>query len=172
MRIIRIEDAQEHIETTAKWLYDEWGRHTPNGSISRAEMELSITPDAHGLPVSFIAVDDYVPVGIARLIANDMETRKDISPWLASVFVLPKCRGRRIGSQLCGQVENEARRLGFPCIYLFTPDRELFYSRLGWTAIERAIYRKKNIVIMNKNLSEQRFVHERNKSVESCETGH
>ena len=161
MRIVRIEEVQEHVETIAKWLYDEWGQHTPNGSISRAEKDLRTMPDARGLPVSFIAVDDNAAVGIARLIANDMETRKDIFPWLASVFVPVQYRGRRIGSQLCGRVDNEAHRLGFPCIYLFTPDRERFYSRQGWAVAERATYRGKDIVIMKKNLGEQRVALER-----------
>jgi GNAT superfamily N-acetyltransferase len=154
MRIIRIEKARQHTGTVARWLYDEWGQHLPDGSISKAEKALSSPPDANGLPVSFLAVDDDEPVGIARLVVDDMETRQNLSPWLASVFVPLQFRGRGIGSRLCERVIEEARRLDFPYIYLFTPDRESFYAQQDWCIFDRTVYRGKDIVIMKKNLGE------------------
>jgi GNAT superfamily N-acetyltransferase len=157
MNILRIEETPGYIETVAKWLYEEWGQHLPNSSISRAEKELRRTSDATGLPVSFLAIVDDEPVGVARLVINDMESKPDISPWLASVYVTPQYRDRRIGSELCYQVIKEAYRLNFLNVYLFTPDRERFYARQGWVVIERSLYQGKNIVIMKKNLVEHQF---------------
>jgi GNAT superfamily N-acetyltransferase len=152
MIIVRIDEAMHHLETVAMWLFDEWGQHMPNGSISRAKKTLGAMPDARGLPVSFLAIDDNEPIGIARLIIDDMENRKDIFPWLASVFVPPKFRGRGIGTRLCNRVVEQAHCLGFSSIYLFTPDRERFYSRQGWAVAERTTYRDKDIVILKKLL--------------------
>lgn len=154
MQIMRLEHEPQLIPIVAGWLYEEWGRHLPDGSVARAERLLRAAPDDRDLPVSLIALHDGAPVGVARLIVDDMETRPDLSPWLASVFVLNEMRGQGIGSTLCHQVTDEARRLGFSSLYLFTPDREAFYARQGWDAMERTVYREKNVVIMRRMLCE------------------
>jgi len=77
-----------------------------------------------------------------------MVTRKDLSPWLASVFVPPEHRGKGIGTALTRRIMDEAKALDVGTLYLFTPDRETFYSRLGWTVLERPEYRREQIVIM------------------------
>jgi hypothetical protein len=37
-------------------------------------------------------------------------------------------------------------------LYLFTPDQEQFYARLGWLVIDHTEYRGQQVVIMNKSL--------------------
>jgi GNAT superfamily N-acetyltransferase len=151
MKIVKIDEARQHLGTAARWLYDEWGRHMPDGSVVRAEKAIGTMPDGRGLPASFLAfIDHDEPVGIARLIEDDLETRLNFSPWLASVFVPPPFRGQGIGSQLCEHVVHEAQRLGFSTLYLFTRDRENFYSRQGWIVVERTAYQGQGIVIMKK----------------------
>ena len=75
------------IRPVARWLYDQWGRHLPGRSIKTAEFALKQHPDAEGLPTTLIAVEGEEAVGVARLVASDLETRPDLRPWLASVFV-------------------------------------------------------------------------------------
>ena len=42
----------------------------------------------------------------------------------------------------------EAQRLGVERLYLFTPDRESLYARIGWTVRERLEYHDEQIVVM------------------------
>ncbi len=42
------------------------------------------------------------------------------NPWLASVFVPAEQRGKGIASALVAAIEDAARRLGYPTLYLFT----------------------------------------------------
>jgi hypothetical protein len=42
--------------------------------------------------------------GSAMLIAHDMDTRMELSPWLAGVFVAPKRRGCGVGAALVRRV--------------------------------------------------------------------
>ena len=70
-------------------------------------------------------------VGSASLIAQDMDTRPELSPWLASVYVAAEHRRQGIGSALVRRVAQEAAALGVETLYLFTPDQEHFYARLG-----------------------------------------
>jgi N-acetylglutamate synthase-like GNAT family acetyltransferase len=70
------------------------------------------------------------------------------------VYVLPEFRGQGIGSQLVRAIEDVATRLQLERLYLFTPDREDFYARLGWSVLETAEYRQHSNVIMTKSFME------------------
>lgn len=52
-------------------------------------------------------------------------------------------------------VEEKAVELGFDTLYLWTPDKEHFYARLGWTVIDRTEYRNENAVVMKKQVRSQ-----------------
>ena len=88
---------------------------------------------------------------IARLVYEDMSSRPDLSPWLASVYVIPEYRNRGIGSQLVRTIEEISQKLCVSRLYLFTPDRIKFYVRLGWVVTEKTNYRNQRVVIMSKS---------------------
>ncbi len=72
----------------------------------------------------------------------------DLSPWLASIYVLPENRGQGIGTALVERVIEEAVELGIETLYLFTPDRKGFFASLGWSVVEHTEYREQKVVIM------------------------
>ena len=152
MDIVRLEKYPQFVPTVAEWLYKEWGHEIPGVSVAKIEARLQMFPDAQGVPTAFIALWEGVPVGVARLVAHDMDVRPMLSPWLASVFVLPQFRKRGIGRTLCARVSAEAQQFGFSYIYLFTPDRERFYAQQGWETIERIVYRNKDVSVMQLRL--------------------
>lgn len=86
------------------------------------------------------------------LVAHDMETRLQWSPWLAGVVVAPEHRRQGIGASLAGHAATEARSLGFPALYLYTFSAEQYYARLGWQFIERDTYLGAAVTIMSFNL--------------------
>lgn len=159
MNIVRLNATAEHATTLAKWVYEEWDRHRPDGSIATTELALRTMPDATGLPLSFVALRDGAPVGMVRLVAHDMESREDLSPWLAALLVPVAYRGNGIGTELCHNVVAEAAGLGFATVYLFTRDRESFYSRQGWRIVERTDYRDKNVVVMRTETAGRAHAH-------------
>ena len=72
------------------------GEKISGGSISFFEDVLLTKPHNTGIPFSLVAVDNNMPVGVARLTRHDMDTKKEYSPWLASVFVKKQFRGNGI----------------------------------------------------------------------------
>jgi GNAT superfamily N-acetyltransferase len=52
------------------------------------------------------------------LVAHDMDTRMDLSPWLAGVFVAPHHRRRGVGAALVQRIIDEATGLGVEQLYL------------------------------------------------------
>src|SRR5690349_17821512 len=56
---------------------------------------------------------------------------------MRSLVVVPKLRDRGVGKRLVAHVEREALSLGMSAIYLLTTTAEGFFSRLGYTAVDR-----------------------------------
>lgn len=144
-------DCPEHLPTVAAWVYGEWGDHMPPGFTVE---DLARTFRGHlqreRIPLTLIAFWDRQPVGSASIYVHDLEVRPELTPWLAAVYVAPAYRRRGIGSALVQAVEAAAQGLHIQRLYLFTPDQEHFYARLGWSVLERVAYWNQTVVVMEK----------------------
>jgi GNAT superfamily N-acetyltransferase len=134
-------DRREFITTVAHWLHDEWGYLRPNETVDDRVARVERACGHCQIPTTLVAVDVEGAVGCASLIEHDMFTRPELSPWLAGVFVPREHRRRGIGAALVGRVVTEARSLGVPRLYLYTPGTGTLYRRLGWSVVERTFYR-------------------------------
>jgi GNAT superfamily N-acetyltransferase len=101
------------------------------------------------LPLALIAFggDDQL-VGAVSLKAQDLDIRPQITPWLASLFVVPAWRRKGVGSLLIQRILGEARRLHLPKLFLWTSSAEALYLKLGWQQVERTDYCGSRIVVM------------------------
>jgi N-acetylglutamate synthase-like GNAT family acetyltransferase len=95
-----------------------------------------------------IAVSDDELLGSASLIEHDMDSRLELTPWLAGVFVGPQQRRQGIGAALVRRVIGEATSLNISKLYLYTVDSAAFYANLGWLLLEHTAYRGKEVSIM------------------------
>lgn len=75
---------------------------------------------------------DGTPVGTASLAQRDLDSRPDLGPWLAGVFVLPGHRSRGHAAALVRHVEGYAAGLGIARLWLYTGSAAELYARLGW----------------------------------------
>ena len=130
----RIEPVHDHPslhDTIAGWLWNEWG--TP------ANRELYKSLVAHSrkdaVPAIWVAFDTTIPVGTVGLLRTDLVSRQEFTPWMAVLYVIPEYRGRGIAAQLQEHVLDEARRLGYDEIFLYTKMTG-FYERTGWEYVE------------------------------------
>lgn len=141
--IYKIEYLADHagaIPTLAQWHQDEWQTVTPHLTIADRMAGFRLRMRRLEVPTGFVALLNEAVVGMACLVSHDMETRPELTPWLATVLVAPDCRGRGIGSALSERVVAEGRALAFPSLYLVTFDKTSFYARLGWNNLEQTEY--------------------------------
>jgi GNAT superfamily N-acetyltransferase len=146
-----IENLEKHphvIPTLSEWHYAQWGYLHPGDSPANRASWFQKHLAGLSMPATFLALLEYTLLGSASLIEYDMDERKDLAPWLASVYVAPEHRRRGVASALVNRVVEEAGRLGVDTLYLYTPDQESLYARLGWTPFERTEHRGQRIVIM------------------------
>jgi GNAT superfamily N-acetyltransferase len=142
-------DRREFIPLLAEWHQREWASLRPGFSIADRVAMLHERSRRSELPITLVASSGEELLGSAMLIQHDMDTRPDYTPWLAGVFVSPGHRHRGIGRALSERVVREAARLGFATLYLYTPSARDFYSRLGWSILERMRYRDTEVTIMS-----------------------
>ncbi len=134
----------------AGWLVEAFGRP---GSRNVEDMTALILSPPVGPEETFVLFEQGRPVGTASLAARDLETRPDLTPWLAGVFIDPAFRGRGYATALVRQVEAFAMSASLPALWLYTSTAELLYARLGWQKVEVKENRGSEVVLMRRCLA-------------------
>jgi GNAT superfamily N-acetyltransferase len=83
------------------------------------------------VPRFYIALEDERKIGTFAILRNDINSRQDLTPWLACLYVDPKWRGRGIGGQFLQFALKEAGRKGYKKLYLAT-DHDGYYEKYEW----------------------------------------
>lgn len=148
MTIEYLADHPEVIPTLAQWQHAEWGHTRPGDTAEKRAARLRDYSNHDRIPLTVVALEGSELLGAASLIEHDMETRLELTPWLAGVFVGKPYRRRGVGAELVKRIIVEAAKLRVPLLYLYTVHSERLYASLGWTLMERASYRDQKIVIM------------------------
>lgn len=140
-----------HAPEVARWLHAEWWA-VDGWALADTEAFLrhATGPAA---PCVFVAEVEGRPVGTATLDTDDLPSRPDLSPWLASVLVLPAWRRRGIASALVQAVERHAVALGHARIWLFTPGSAPFYAARGWVPEGEEAWRRRPVTLMRRDLA-------------------
>jgi GNAT superfamily N-acetyltransferase len=145
-------DHPGYIPQLAQWLFEQWGpilgEKTPEARIKKLQAHMN----RDELPIAWVAHANGQLLGTAALRVHDLEGREDLTPWLGGVFVGSQFRRRGIGAALCAAVEDAAWSRGIQILYLFTLDKQAWYSRLGWTVLGPCVWHQRSGDIMRKHL--------------------
>jgi len=148
MGIINLSKQPGYIPTLAKWHHSEWSYLNPQENVQKRIDKMQTFLCSKLIPSAFIYKFSNELAGSAAIVENDMDTRMDLSPWLAGVYVAPVFRNKGIGSDLVRHVMGKAQNAGVESLYLFTPDKENFYQRLGWSLLAKDVYHKYPVTVM------------------------
>ena len=148
MTIEYLADHPETLDTLVQWLHREWGNVRGGETLEQRRKRFAGSLNRDRIPLTVVALDAGELLGSASLIAHDMETRMELTPWLASVFVGEQYRRRGVGAELVRRIMAEAGKLKVPLLYLYTVHSERLYASLGWTVAERTKFLEQPVVIM------------------------
>lgn len=124
----------------------------PGSSVERGIDRLQGRLHRDQRPLTLVAMEGEFAIGTVSLIPCDMETRPDLAPWLASLYVVPDHRRCGIGSALIEAAVREAKRVGIDSLFLFTDSSEALYVKHGWQTVESCLYRNRAVVIMRRSV--------------------
>jgi GNAT superfamily N-acetyltransferase len=152
MHIELLADHPLLVPVISGWHFDEWSDRYPGTTCAAWTWELAGRCERDRIPVTFVAMVDAEPIGSASLVVCDMDTRPDLSPWLAAVYVLPAFRRRGIATALVTHVLTQARQFGVRQLYLWTDTAASLYSRLGWCPLGEESYKGQRVLVMMHDL--------------------
>ncbi len=155
--MIKIDFLKNHpntISALAEIWYEVLGKiWVPDIPIERVITRFKDHLNDQDLPITFVALDGEIPVGMCSLREND-GIRPSLTPWLGSLVVDPKYQKQGIGKMLIDVTVRQAKELGFEKLYLFAFDPNIpeYYKRLGWWKIGMDEFKSHPVTVMEVEL--------------------
>jgi GNAT superfamily N-acetyltransferase len=148
-------DRPDTAATVARWAHSEWGHKF---HVSLKQMENGFRGRLHRdrIPFTLVGELDGKLVATSTVVSCDLPARKDLSPWLAAVYVDLAHRGEGFGAALVRSACTHAASLGNDRLYLYTESAPGFYEALGWTTLEKRTYCGDEVTVMACNLADRR----------------
>lgn len=87
---------------------------------------------------AFAAVENGEIVGFCTFLKEDYYPDHRYWPWISTVFVDEKARGRRVSHRMIEAAEDYARLQGFSKVYI-PSDMEGFYEKCGYAPVDRLV---------------------------------
>lgn len=128
MQIIDVQQMPERFDEALELFWGYWGQEK-NKPFYEQCMRNANGPD--GIPRFYVAVVENELVGTYALLRNDINSRHDLYPWFACLYVKNEHRGKGIASALLQHSTEQAKELGFKMLYLES-NLNGFYEKLGW----------------------------------------
>ena len=126
MKIIKISDKPELLQTAAKWFSEKWSVPL-SAYIESMEDSLKTTT----VPQWYVATEADLIIGGLGVIENDFHNRKDLAPNVCAVYVEESHRRQGIAANLLNNVCENMHEHGIDTLYLLT-DHTDFYEHCGW----------------------------------------
>jgi hypothetical protein len=87
MNIAYLTDHKEVIPILAQWFYKEWAYLHPERTLADVERLIRERANIDRIPVALVAFEGQELLGTVCLKVHDMDTRLDLTPWLAGLYV-------------------------------------------------------------------------------------
>ena len=129
MEIIEIHQRPKFFQEAVKLFWEQWGNESNYKFYEDCMIHSGKDPSS--LPIFYVALENDVIIGTYALLRNDINSRQDLFPWLACLYVDPAFRGNSIGKQLLEHGLHVTAKLGHEKLYL-SSDLEGYYEQYGW----------------------------------------
>ena len=156
MKIHDLRDFPQAIPQLAQWHFQQWAALYPEQTQLNFEQELRQSLQGLNIPRTWVICEGDSAFGSASIVAEDMATHPELTPWLASVYIDSSLRGQGWGTQLIRRLMDDCAEAGLQQAYLFTPGQEQFYLSLGWTIRNREMYQGEAVTLMEYNFAEHK----------------
>jgi GNAT superfamily N-acetyltransferase len=153
MDITYLANHKEVIPLLSRLFFEEWAYLHPERTLNDFENLILERTNKNRIPVALVAFEGAELLGTVCLKIHDMDTRPDLTPWLAGLYVVAPRRRQGVGAALVAAIEKKAGDLGVKKLYLYTPESEGFYAKLGWKVKERPEYHGYAVTIMEKDIT-------------------
>jgi GNAT superfamily N-acetyltransferase len=149
MRIEQLRHNLDLLGEIANTLNQSWGDLPPWSNTDKIrERLLAGTGDAD-FPHVLVAVTEsgtFAATGSVKL--HELPSRPAMVHWVGEIFVRPEHRGMGLGSMVTRALSEYAFGRGVRDLYLYTPDQQSLYARLGWAELSTETVNNEVVSIM------------------------
>ncbi len=152
LKSMHIEKLSHHrglVGPIALTLHEAWGDLPPWADLGAIEERLMAGAAHADFPHTLVAVTPggaWAAAGSVKLF--ELSSQPDKVHWVGEIFVLPEHRGRGLGSRITTALADHAFSAGASQIYLYTPDQQALYARLGWQEVSKDVVNGETVSIM------------------------
>lgn len=150
--ILPLSDRPQAIDILATAHLAEWRELYPGDTVASFARDLARSLGTEPIPSTWVLAAASTVIGSVSLIAQDLDSRPELTPWLANLWVDREWRGRGLGRQLVHHACEQGRLRGLERLYLYTPEHASFYQRLGWEHLANSSKNGVAITLMSKLL--------------------
>jgi predicted N-acetyltransferase YhbS len=149
---MRIEELRRHphlVDRAAATLHASWGSLPPWAEFGLIRERLLAGTKQAAFPRTLVAVTDegeFAAMGSIKL--SELPTHPEKVHWVGEIFVLPEHRGKGLGSRITQSLTEYAFSKGVSSLFLYTPDQQSLYRRLGWSVVSEEEVNAETVSIM------------------------
>ena len=153
MRIEPLSANRQRIDELAALLHLEWQDFPPwscRETISR-RLEQRCEPQHPGMALLALSPQQEI-LGTASLIVYELADKPERKFWMGEVFTHPQHRGQGVARRLIDHCVAHCRQQQIAELYLYTPDQQLLYQKLGWQPVELREVCGEDVTVMCRTL--------------------
>ncbi len=136
MRIEKLAHHRHLMDSIVTTLHASWGELPPWSEKNSIRSRLEASAAQALFPHTVVAITDHgglAAMGSVKLF--ELPSHPDKTHWVGEIFVLQEFRNQGLGSRLTTTLTDYAFAQGVSQIYLYTPDQQALYQRLGWQEV-------------------------------------
>ncbi|MBN4864994.1 MULTISPECIES: GNAT family N-acetyltransferase [Providencia] len=139
------------IEQISDALHQEWASLSPWADTAQIKHRLHERSQAANPQILSCFVDSNVQLlATASTILRELPDIQQATWWLGEVLTVPSARGKRIGTQLIETLYQHYRKSTSESLYLYTPDMQGLYRKMGWQDVEQRKVNDELVTIMKR----------------------
>lgn len=149
MRIEQLRHNLDLVGEIANTLNESWGDLPPWSTTDKIRGRLLAGTGDVDFPHVLVAVSDrgaFAATGSVKL--HELPSRPAMVHWIGEIFVRPEHRGKGLGSRVTQALSEYAFARGVQELYLYTPDQQSLYARLGWAEVSTGTVNNELVSIM------------------------
>lgn len=149
--VILNESHTQLIEQIANTLHTEWHELESWNDTANIHQRLIVRIAASSPETVSCFVDDNGQLlATASIILKELTDIQNAKWWIGEIVTVPSARGQGIGSQLIERLYHEFKQCSDECLYLYTPDMQALYRRMGWVDVQQTIANDEQVTVMKR----------------------